>query len=230
VLHVAISPAFLSMSSHEWNAALVAFGLGIVATLLGTWIKERLRLATETTLHKRKADADFEAGERKKLRDSIGEYRGQLIEAATDFNYRLQNLSNNLGEPWLEKDGRYGGPRGDHHYFRTTVYRFAVLMSIANRFERDAHHIDERYSECKDLTFLLYAKAFRWVMTDVALFKNLDYNVSEPIDHFFTDRLREMCAVLHDGSRTLRFDEFESRVECYEFQDAFEVLRRATGP
>ncbi len=208
------------MSSDEWNAALVAFGLGIAATLLGTWIKERLRLTTETKLHKRKADADFEAAERKKLRDKIGEYRGQLVEAATDFNYRLQNLSNNIDEPWLDKGGSYRGARGEHHYFRSTVYRFAVLMSLANRFERDAHHIDERYSEDKDLAFLLYAKAFRWVMTDVALFKGIDYDPSDASDHFFTDRLREMCSALDEGPRTLRFDEFESRVDCYEFQDA----------
>jgi len=42
-------------------------------------------------------------------------------------------------------------------------------MSVANRFEREAHHVDERYSEDPIAPFLLYAKAFRWVMTDVAL-------------------------------------------------------------
>jgi hypothetical protein len=94
-------------------------------------------------------------------------------------------------------------------------------MSLANRFEREAHHIDDRYSESLDRTFLLYAKAFRWVMTDVALFRPLDdYDPSASIDHFFTDRLREMCAALHDDSRTLRFDEFESRIADYEVEDA----------
>jgi len=43
---------------------------------------------------------------------------------------------------------------------------------MASRIASNARRImDERYSEDLDRTFLLYAKAFRWVMTDVAAFQ-----------------------------------------------------------
>jgi hypothetical protein len=115
--------AILGIHDPEWNAVAVAAITSVVVTLATVFIRERLRLWTETQLYERKADADFEASERKKLRDKIGEYRGQLVEASTDFNYRLQNLNNNSDQPWLHKGGDYQGPRGKDHYFRTTVYR-----------------------------------------------------------------------------------------------------------
>src|SRR4051794_29883369 len=158
--------AILGIEDPEWNAVAIAAITAVAVTLLTTSIKERLRFSTEKRLHRARADTDYEYEQRKKLRDTIGEFRGQLLEAATDFNYRLTNLDSNVGRPWLNVGGLYSAPPGDWYYFPTTVYRFAVLASVANRFERDALHIDSRIAEPSDLTFLLYTKAFRWALTD----------------------------------------------------------------
>jgi hypothetical protein len=152
-----------------------------------------------------------------------------LVEAATDFNYRLMNLDRNVSKGWLDVDGEYDMPKGRLYYFRTTVYRFLVLSSVGNRFERRALHIDSRIAEPSDLTFLLYVKALRWVITDAALFQGVEsYSEETPRDHFYADRLREMCASMYDGERELRFGEFEDAMPMEGTMDAlafFDGLR-----
>ena len=219
--HPFVVDAVFGINESDWHAALVAALTALATTLATNWIKERQRLETEKALHRAKADTDYEYEQRKKLRDAIGEYRGQLVEAATDFNYRLMNLDRNVARGWLNVDGQYDLPKGKLYYFRTTVYRFLVLASVGNRFERDALHIDSRIAEPTDLTFLLYVKALRWAITDAALFRGVEgYSEETPGDHFYADRLREMCASMYDGERELRFGEFEDAVPMEGTKDA----------
>jgi hypothetical protein len=104
-------------------------------------------------------------------------------------------------------------PKGRLYYFRTTVYRFLLLASVGNHFERRALHIDSRIAEPSDLTFLLYVKALRWAITDAALFRDVEgYSEETPGDHFYADRLREMCASMYDGDRQLA--SASSRTQC----------------
>src|SRR3954467_8597112 len=126
-----------NIKASDWRGILVAALTALATTPATNWTKERQRLYTEKALHRAKADTDYEYEQRKKLRDAIGEYRGQLVEAATDFNYRLMNLDRNIDKGWLNVEGAYGAPRGRQYYFRTSVYRFACLASIGNRFERE---------------------------------------------------------------------------------------------
>jgi hypothetical protein len=193
----------------DGNVVLVATVTAFATSLVTVVIKERARLAVEIRLHRNKADANYEYEQRKKLRDTIGAYRGQLVEAATDFNYRLANLDISIGKGWLKQDG----PTGDTYYFQTTVYRFLILASVSNRFEREALVIDSQIADKDDLAFLLYVKAFRWGLTDAALFKGVaDYRESDPTSHLLTDRLRQMCAVVYVDDRELSFGEFEHRL------------------
>jgi len=100
-----IAAGVLGIKASDWRAVLVAALTALATTLATNWIKERQRLETEKALHRSKADTDYEYEQRKKLRDAIGEYRGQLVEAATDFNYRLMNLDRNVSKGWLEVNG-----------------------------------------------------------------------------------------------------------------------------
>lgn len=139
------------------------------------------------------------------------------------------NLDRNVSKGWLEVHGRYDLPKGRLYYFRTSVYRFLILASIENRFERLALHVDSRIAEPSDLTFLLYAKALRWAITDAALFRGVEgYSEDAPGDHFYADRLREMCASMYDDDRQIRFGEFEAAMPTESTRDAlafFDGLR-----
>jgi hypothetical protein len=168
-----------------------------------------VRLAVDRSLQRSKVEIEYEHEQRKAIREKIGAYHGRLLEAALNLHYRLVNLATNVERGWLDTGGNYQEPLGSRHYFRTTAYRFVLLAGLANKFERDAIFIDARFAEGTDESFLFYAKAFRWVMTDAALFKGLEYDDSTSTDHFFTDHLRHMCSVAWTEGQELDFAEFE---------------------
>jgi hypothetical protein len=198
--------SFLGITDPAWVAVIVA-ALTALATQLAS---APLRLLVDTRLLRVKAKTEYEYEQRKELRRKIGEYHGRLVEAASSFNYRLTNLQANYAKGWLNVGGVYNVPSTEGYYFPTMVYRFMLLAGLANKFEREAIFIDSRIAERKDQLFLYYVKALRWCMTDVALFNGLEYDISTPTDHFFTDHLRHMCRTLVDDDTELdlaRFDQ-----------------------
>jgi hypothetical protein len=174
-------------------------GIAALTALVTQLVAAPLRLFVEGKLHHGRLEADYEYEQRKALRQKIGEYHGRLLQASTSFSYRITNLLNNADQGWLNVHGDYGRRMEDRYYFRTTVCRFMTLMALAARFEREAIFIDSRIAEPTDRLFLFYVKAFRWAMTDTALFKGVSYDVSHASDHFFNDQLLSMCTALPDG-------------------------------
>jgi hypothetical protein len=99
------------------------------------------------------------------VRELIGRYHGRLIAAAESWSDRLGNLYyKGEREGWLNRQER-------GYYFATTCYRFLMVCSLTRAFEREAIFMDARYAESSDLTFLNFTRAFRWVVTDPALFR-----------------------------------------------------------
>lgn len=194
--------AFLGIEDPVLIAAVVAF-LTAVATSPLTFLVQRALL-------RQKAKTDYEFEQRRELRSLIGRYHGRMLEAAGSFQHRLFNLYVNVGEGWLNVKGDY---RPEQFYFFSTVYRFMALHRLAAGFEREAIFIDSRIAEPADRCFLYYAKALRWAMTDVAVFRGLDYDRSVSADHFFGDQLRHMSASIWlDGEAQFDFAQFEDAV------------------
>lgn len=157
------------------------------------------KLEAEHQLLHRRIEVEHEADERKKLRELTGRYRGRMVEAAYEFHIRMTNLYSSDGYAWLT------APRGyheRHYFFHTTVLRFLALLSIANRFERDAFYIESQLASRDEVSFLWYCKGMRVLATDVRLFAGLGYDANEAVDHLFKDELRDMCAAItkDDGS------------------------------
>jgi hypothetical protein len=187
--------AFLGISHTVLTATLVSIVVAAITALATSVASAPLRYLVDSRLQRAKAKTDFEYDQRRKLRAEIGAYHGRLLESATSLNYRLVNLAANWNEGWLRVNGDYARPlTEDYYYFPTTIYRFMAFAALANRFERAAIFIDSRIAEENDQRFVLYVKAMRWALTDVALFAGLEYDISTPTDHFFTDHLRRMCA------------------------------------
>ena len=96
---------------------------------------------------------------------------------------------------------------------------------MAQRFEAEEIFIDARFVEAHELEFVKFAKAFHWVMSDVALFDGLPYDPNEATDHFTSDRLRAVCESFLQDKRVPSFREFErailGRPEAGELEPAF---------
>ncbi|MBW8060375.1 MAG: hypothetical protein FVQ78_08630 [Solirubrobacterales bacterium] len=207
----------------EWSAVVIAAATALVTTLAAA----PARLVVDRRLQRSQVEIEYEHEQRKALRAKIGTYHGRLLEAALDMNYRLVNLNLNWKSGWLNVGGEYRAP--GQHYLRTTAFRFIRLAGLAHKFEREAIVVDARIAEGNDQAFVRYPKAFRWVMTDVALFGGVEYDPSRSSSHFFTDHLRQMCSLAWASGDEIEFAEFEALVasddgldELLEFFDGIE--------
>jgi hypothetical protein len=209
----------------ELSAVVIAALTALVTTLVAAPV----RLLVEQRLQRSQVEIEYEHEQRKALRAKIGTYHGRLLEAALDLNYRLVNINANWEAGWLNVGGGYRMPPPAQHYLRTTAFRFIRLAGLANRFEREAIVVDARIADGTDQAFVRYPKAFRWAMTDAALFTGIDYDVSHSGAHFFTDQLRQMCSLAWGSADELEFAQFEELIsgdegldELLEFFDGIE--------
>lgn len=166
--------------------ALATSLITVVHSLFGTPLKYWLE---RRALHNKLA-AEYEYEQRKNLRELIGRYQGRMLEAAETLSHRLWNLYENQDKGWLDANGSY---EDCGYYLPSFVYRFLNFYAVVREFESEAILIDSRIADKKDLDFLKFSKAFAWAICDVALFENVDYDPKYSTDHFFRDRLREIC-------------------------------------
>ena len=184
-------------------SALIAGGVSVGVTLA-------TRLWLDRRAHRADLETDYRHEQQKRLQELIAQYHGGLLEHAVSWNYRVFNLFANVAQGWLCLDGNYRDtPR---YYFHSSVYRFLSLLGLAQLFESEQIYIDARYVETQELEFVKFCKAFHWVMSDVALFKGVDYDVDEGPAHFTSDRLRSMCEAFSTDGNIPTFRQFEQRV------------------
>jgi hypothetical protein len=80
------------------------------------------------------------------------------------------------------------------------------FTALALRFQDEAVFLDPRIALKSDLDFLKYSKAFRWALTDPALFDGLTYNRNRASDHFFRDYLTVTCDAFLTKDHPLNID------------------------
>jgi len=147
-----------------------------------------------------------------------------MLEATEALNHRLWNLYTNQDKGWLEAQGNY---KNSGYYLTSFVYRFLNLYALARGFESEAILIDSRIADEKDLDFVKFVKAFAWAICDVALFDKIDYDTQFATDHFFRDRLREICDSCMGEKGFLGHEELRSvLLKASDFDD---VLRYFDG-
>lgn len=225
LIHLSLEPSFALLGlGTELSAVIIAALTAFVTTVVAA----PARFLVDKRLQHSQVEIEYEHEQRKALRSTIGTYHGRLLEAALDLHYRLINLRANWQAGWLAVDGKYRAPPHAQHYLRTTAFRFIRLAGLADRFEREAIVLDARIANGTDEAFVRYPKAFRWVMTDVALFKGLEYDASRSGDHFFTDHLRQLCSYAWESKDEIEFTEFEellaSSTELDELLEFFDGL------
>lgn len=158
------------------------------------------------------AEVAYEFEQRKKVRELIGRYHGRLLNAAVSMSHRLWNLYTNHEKPWLEVTGHYAD--AEFYYFQSFVYRFLNVCALVRQLESEAVLLDARIAKDDDFTFLNYAAAIHWVMTDVALTDGLPYDNFDQTDHFFSDTFRSYTDYIIRDGVFLGFSEFSEQLKC----------------
>jgi hypothetical protein len=187
-------PEWFDKADTSVKVALIA-AFTALATSLITVVHSLFGAPLKYWLEKRslrnKLAIEYEYAQRKNLRELIGRYQGRMLEAAETLNHRLWNLYANQDKGWL--DVAQGNYKNSGYYHSSFVYRFLNFYALARKFESEAVLIDSRIADKKDLDFVKFVKAFHWAICDVALFDKFDYDTQYATDHFFRDRLREIC-------------------------------------
>jgi hypothetical protein len=168
-----------------------------------------VRFGFDEALAARKAARDYAYERRKALHALIGQFDGRLLETGTDLYVRLRNIAETADPAWLAPPDPMSTPG---YFISSTVYRFMALMRLAVAFDREAIYFDPEIASRHDLRCIQYAKAFQWVMTDVTLFADTDYDVNEATDHFFRDELRTICTLAISIDTPLTYDEFNTAI------------------
>jgi hypothetical protein len=197
---------FVAWNDARVQAALISAVVAILVTIIAT----PLRYFIDRRALRHKLRTEYEYEQRKYLRDLIGLYHGRLLQAAEDMNSRVFNLYLYQDRGWLKvPDEKYSEAS---YYFRTTVYRFLAISTLVHRFEGEALYIDSRIAEENDFIFLKYVRALRLIVTEVSLFRDLEYDESEEKDHFFADTLKKISSSCWSRDRLVTLKEFEPRL------------------
>jgi hypothetical protein len=209
-----------STSVPTWISAFGAVLTGLAALLA---------LGLVGLNESRKLRSQHRQDERRRLQALIGRYHGPLLEAAIDWDRRMQQLLTSkpadvgrygneaagLTEmEWFMDDrknydtddwvyGKFCNP--DEYLFRSFVFRFLVLCSVARKFEAEAFYHDAQVARYKDFQFLKYAKVFLWAPTHGDL--HPDEIPSQ--DHFPNDEFRPILDKCYRASEGADGDQMQ---------------------
>lgn len=156
--------------------------------------------------HKLKVEYEYE--QRRKHHELIGRYKGRLLSAANTLMYRQWNIYQNSSRGWLK---RKLGDGMDGYYFASTTYRFMCVFALVRQLESEAILLDPQIAGEDDFLFLKYAAMLSWVMTDVNLFKGIEYDDSKQRDHFYADEFRQYAEVCLVEGSLVSFAQFKAK-------------------
>lgn len=154
-----------------------------------------------------KLSAEYSHEQRKKIRELTGKYHGRILRSCVSLNHRIWNLFKNEQNGWLDANGRYRTNAG--YYLISFAHRFLYLVCLIRQFEKEAIFLDSRYTKKDDFIFMHYLEIINWAMTDVSLFKGIEYDSTLQYDHFFSDRLRSYAEMCLKNEEFINIEEFE---------------------
>ncbi|MBL8090626.1 MAG: hypothetical protein JNJ43_09880 [Anaerolineales bacterium] len=196
------------------QSIIISALVGFLSGILGAYFKYFL----DKKALRDKIQIEHEYSERKKLRELVGRYHGRILEDTERLNHRLWNLQQNENKGWLDMDGNFSQPESNY-YFTTTAYRTISLFTLIRLFEQEAIFIDSRIAKEGELLFQKFIKAFEWVLTDVDLFRGLEYETFRQKDHLFRDKLRLLCDSCITEGKVISLEDFQERLKTDEGQN-----------
>lgn len=209
---------FLATQLEPSNLALstiISLVILVIGWLLKTWhVKESLA-------HKLHTEHEFE--QKKRVKDETAKTKTPMLQACEFLNYRLWNLDSHLDKNWLNlEQEKWLDQR--HHYLRSFVYKWLCLVHCTLEAEKSVAHIDATFSDERDLLYLKYVKAIRFVFTDQQLLKSLDYDDRATDNHFYVDYLSKYASYVVKDGKVLDYHEFEEKLQT-GYDDIVDVFK-----
>ncbi|ENP8455623.1 hypothetical protein ACEI25_002265 [Photobacterium damselae] len=193
------------MSDTVVSSIIVPALVSLVATVVTLFLKS----IAESKTHERKLSMDHKLSEKKKIKESISKHKTPVLNAFEELNHRLWNLGKTHQEEWHKLNGVY--LQDDKYYFHSFVYRLSAVICWADKVDRDMVFLDTTISDKEDLDFLKFCKFVNIFLCQTSTYKGLDYNESQPVDHFYRHLLvKEANNLLNGEGRVISYSVFES--------------------
>lgn len=130
------------------TAAITAF----LTTLIKSWIDRRN--------YRDKLQKDLEFEQEKKVRSTINNYKGHLIDSMSSLHNRLKYLAREEGYNKLSLEQQ------DERILKSTVYRFLSTFAYIHLISSEIVHFDPTKAYKDDLTMLKFFKVFPLIFQD----------------------------------------------------------------
>ena len=186
----------------EDSRVLAAIIAAIVSLITVYWLKPKI----DKNFHLFQLKENYKHDQAKKIKETIGKYKSQLINSGELLNNRLKNYAKNHEENWLDIKEDY---LNSHHYMDTTVHRFISFFAYIELIQENLEFLDTTNSESNDLEMIRYFRIFFDIMTDVDLFEGTNYDATFQKDHFFRNLFSQYIRSLIVQNEVLNFDQFE---------------------
>lgn len=197
--------------SDTFVQSIIVPGLVSIAV---TGVTIFLKSMLDSKSHQNKIAIDHEHAEKKKIKEAIANHKVKTLNSFEELNHRLWNLADNYKSKWHVMDGAYH--QEDKYYFHSFVYRLAAMSCSANKVETDLIYLDTTLSDKSELDFLKFCKFINIFLCQASLYKGLDYDESEPVDHFYRHKLlKEVNSLLDNQGDIIFYEQFEENLSSH---------------
>ncbi|WP_200768499.1 hypothetical protein [Vibrio nigripulchritudo] len=191
------------------EALLQSVVIPALVSIIGTGITLYLKVKFDSKSHKNKVAIEHEHTEKKKIKEAIASHKVKTLNSFEEMNHRLWNLAKNHNEEWHVMNSVYH--QEDKYYFHSFVYRLAAVSCLANKAETDLIYLDTTLADKSELDFLKFCKFVNVFLCQTSLYEGLEYDESEPVDHFYRHRLlKEVNGLLSSNGEIIPYEEFEA--------------------
>lgn len=194
------------LQTPEAIAALVAAITSLVTILLTLCTKN----AIEKKLLIYRLNAEYKFEQRKQIKNVLGKYKGRLLVACENLNYRLKNCHNEDHFDWLKVDGDFNNP--GHYYFHSFAYRILSVYAWMHIIEEKLIHMDTTIASKEDLDLIKYMRFYCRIFSDLAFFKGLEYDHFFQHDHLFRNNLEELYQNVSLGDEVYSFNYYVEKL------------------
>ncbi len=193
-------------------AAIVAAITSVITTII-------TKLYLDRRYYDFKLKADFEADQRRKIKEVLGKYKVPLLKSIDDLNHRIRNLSRHHKKGMHNVDGDFENK--ERHYMHSFVYRFLAVFAWKRVIQDNLIYLDTTIAHTNELELIKFLNLAEGLMTDVKLFKDFTlpngdrYEAGFATDHFFRNQLETCYSTIIQEGLVISYSAFLENLEAH---------------
>lgn len=189
------------------QAALIAALTSIITLIISTYLKSPI----EKRLHKHRLKLNFEYEQRKKIKDTIAQYKGQIIQAANSINGRVKNLTKNREKAVIWMNAEYNDDINKNYYIKSFIYRILSFFAWVKILEDRIIFLDTTIASKKDILFIKMLKIMPQFFFDGDIVEGIELSQNQlEKDIIYSDNFKLQYLWMIQNENVISFEEFKT--------------------